>query len=794
MSSDTKAADDAQRLLSRPDETRFDFTGELGRRLSAVTRQWLLPAPSANPRILEMFRERDLQPYAGQVPWAGEFAGKYLTHAVQILRLTGDPELRKHLEWFVGELVGLQAEDGYLGPWPEAWRLRPGAPTCAEPWDAWGHYHVMLGLLLWHELTGDARALDCTRRMADLFCRRFLHGDERLHGTGSHEMNQAPVHTLAMLYRLTGEPDYLAMAQRIVEEFALPPAGDYYRQGLADVPFHETPKPRWESLHPIMGLVELYYATGEVDYRRAFENLWWSMLEGDRHNNGGFTSSEQATGNPYLQGAIETCCTVAWAAMSVEMLQLTGNSIVADELELTLLNSGLGLISPSGRWVTYNTPMDGHREASAHTIVFQARAGSPELNCCSVNGPRLLGLVGEWALLSGQPGELYLNYYGPGTVETVLPSGQILRLVQETAYPVDGDVELALGLDTPETFSLALRIPAWSQRSAVSVNGEPVSAPAPGGYLPIERAWQPGDTVKLELDMRLHGWTRPPSSATPFDAEWTVYGPIPRAAGEQDAHRAPRPDIAPDPGALESPPETIAANGESYQGATMRSWEGVLCLPRNLPPPTVVAVTTWISAEEGEFEFSFSADWWAAWWVNGRRVYSTFEHGNQAAADSYNHAHRFMAPVRRGRNILVVQVAGGLQHGCRVSMAVAGTAAPLAAPAGDDKTYWASLYRGPLLLAYDRALNGGDAARRPGLDGDDLRPEPGRTDRAWLAPQLLLRTRNSDGEPVQLCDFASAGLSGTSYTTWLPMRFRNPSFEPFRRTQPLRSRHLDESR
>ena len=88
--------------------------------------------------------------------------------------------------------------------------------------------------------------------------------------------------------------------------FALPPAGDYYRQGLADVPFSRTPKPRWESLHPIMGLAELHYATGETDYRKAFENLWWSMLEGDRHNNGGFSSGERANGNPYLPGAIET--------------------------------------------------------------------------------------------------------------------------------------------------------------------------------------------------------------------------------------------------------------------------------------------------------------------------------------------------------------------------------------------------------------------------------------------------------------------------------------------------------
>ena len=54
---------------------------------------------------------------------------------------------------------------------------------------------------------------------------------------------------------------------------------------------------------------------------------------------------------------------------------------------------------PSGRWWTYNTPMDGDRKASAHDIVFQARAGTPELNCCSVNGPRVARDARDWAVM-----------------------------------------------------------------------------------------------------------------------------------------------------------------------------------------------------------------------------------------------------------------------------------------------------------------------------------------------------------------------------------------------------------
>lgn len=44
-------------------------------------------APKANPAMLEMFRDRDESPLRQMVPWAGKFAGKYLTGAVQVLRV-----------------------------------------------------------------------------------------------------------------------------------------------------------------------------------------------------------------------------------------------------------------------------------------------------------------------------------------------------------------------------------------------------------------------------------------------------------------------------------------------------------------------------------------------------------------------------------------------------------------------------------------------------------------------------------------------------------------------------------
>jgi len=105
-----------------------------------------------------------------------------------------------------------------------------------------------------------------------------------------------------------------------------------------------------------MELAELYWITGEDHYWKAFEHIWWSIVKLDGHNTGGFSSGERATGNPFHLAAIESCCTIAWTAMSVEMLKLTGNLIVADELELTMLNSVVSMHSSTVHWATYDTP------------------------------------------------------------------------------------------------------------------------------------------------------------------------------------------------------------------------------------------------------------------------------------------------------------------------------------------------------------------------------------------------------------------------------------------------------
>ena len=473
------------------DQARFQFGGVLGQRIEANIDNWLLRAPTANPGMLEMFRVRDRAPTPNLVPWAGEFVGKYLISGIQALRMTDNPALKKQVAQVVAELIASQADDGYLGPFPKAIRLKAN-------WDLWGHYHCMEALLMWHDDTGNEAALTACRRAADLICRTFLDQPMRVFDAGSHEMNMAVIHGLGQLYRHTGEARYLRMMHEIEKDWER--AGDYLRSGVNGLEFFQSPRPRWESLHDLQGLLELYRISGEEKYRAAFEHDWRSIVRWDRHNDGGFSSGEQATGNPYAPGAIETCCTIAWMALSVDMLALTGDPRVADELELSTFNGAAGAQHPSGRWWTYNTPMDGVREASAHTIVFQSRAGTPELNCCSVNAPRSLGMLSEWALMAASDG-LVLNYYGAGELSGKLADGTPIKLAETTDYPLSGRVKLKIEPSKARPFNLRLRIPGWSKKPTVRLNGAAVANVTAGHYLELDRRWKKGDVVELEFDM-----------------------------------------------------------------------------------------------------------------------------------------------------------------------------------------------------------------------------------------------------------------------------------------------------
>jgi len=478
----------------------FALDGYLHNRIEKSIQHYFLQTPESSPAILQVFRDRDRIPLRKPlVPWAGEFAGKYLTGAELVWRLTHDVELKKTIDQFVRDLISCQAADGYLGPFPEESRLT------GKNWDVWGHYHSMVGLMLYYEDTRYEPALVTCKKAADLLCRTFGHGGPSLTCDGSGgQMNMAVCHGLVLLYEKTGVKKYLDLANYIVEEaWNEEGAGKYLNSVLEGKSIVEFPQHRWEAIHDWQVLGELYQLTGDTKYRTALEKIWHYGIDGDRHNTGGVTAGEGFTGSPYNQGAIETCCTVAWIAFSVDVLRITGNSRVADEIEWSTLNSALGAIPYSGKVCAYNVPMNGTRAFGGTELSWQSPMAGPDLNCCAVNAYRPLGMISQWALMQSPEGPV-LNFFGPGKMTTTLPSNNQMTLTEETEYPVEGLVKMTINLKKPEEFTLKLRIPFWSTNTGIKINGKAIAEKVePGTYLSVKRTWKQNDKIDLSLDFNL---------------------------------------------------------------------------------------------------------------------------------------------------------------------------------------------------------------------------------------------------------------------------------------------------
>jgi len=95
-----------------------------------------------------------------------------------------------------------------------------------------------------------------------------------------------------------------------------------------------------------------------------------------------------------------------------------------------------------------------------------------------------------------------------------------------------------------------------------------------------------------------------------------------------------------------------------------------------------------------------------------------------------------------------------------------------------------SIYRGPVLLTYDRRFNDMDPADIPSLDARSLVLRPAAAT-GRHRPALLLECDAPDGRAVRLCDFGSAGEGGSPYRSWLTVQGVIPT--EFSASQPLRT-------
>jgi len=266
----------------------------------------------------------------------------------------------------------------------------------------------------------------------------------------------------------------------------------------------------YEFMSCMEGLLELYRLDGNPDYLKAAINIQNSMRENERTIFGGIGKNDKLRGARFmLETEAEVCDVVYWNRLAVQLLLLTGDPKYADDIELSMYNVLCAAMKLDGSWGVRRLCLNNtHWEAPKHCELKHQQ-------CCVGNMPRGLLQLPEVATTSIEHG-LSMNLYLPGETSTTISSSNQVRLTTHTAYPETGNVVVIVTPGLPEVFTIQLRIPAWSRRTSLTVNGRAVRATA-GRYARIRRKWSPGD--RIELNLYMHGRIIPfPSEGSNFAA------------------------------------------------------------------------------------------------------------------------------------------------------------------------------------------------------------------------------------------------------------------------------------
>ncbi|MBI3698087.1 MAG: glycoside hydrolase family 127 protein [Acidobacteria bacterium] len=425
---------------------------------------------------------------------------KWMEAAAFVLQSGDRPDLRAAIDRLTEEIVAAQEPSGYLNTYYAGDRADKRFTEMYRSHELYCLGHLLQAAIAYYRATGDRKLLDSGIRFANYLAGNF--GPQKQPAlTGHPELEMA----LVELYRTTGDKRYLDFAGYLlsgVERERLKLQDSQLRYMFSGKPF--TSRTQLEghavrAMYACSGAADYFLDSGDPAYRKTLETLWRDMVAHKLYITGGVGSraSGEAFGEPYelpnAQAYTESCAAIGNFMWNWRMLMATGEARFADMMERALyngINSGMSL---SGTLYCYRNPLESNGE--------KIRNEWYDTTCCPPNLERTLAALPGYLYSTSADG-VYVNFYHNSDLDWRLWNGAGLKLRQSTGYPWSNSVEIIVSPEQAAQFSVYLRIPAWSARTRLNVNGEPVSpAPKPGEYFQIRRLWKPGDRVSMSVDM-----------------------------------------------------------------------------------------------------------------------------------------------------------------------------------------------------------------------------------------------------------------------------------------------------
>jgi hypothetical protein len=455
-------------------------------------------------------------------PWNDGDFYKWLEAVAAVHAVSPDPALDKRMDAAIAVIAQAQRADGYLHT-PVLIANRNG-DAAAKPFqdrlnfEMYNFGHLFTAAAVHHQATGKKTLLNVAVKAADFLATAFENPTPEL-----ARNNVCPSHYMGALdlYRATGDTKYRKLAVKFLD------LRDVATDGTDDnqdrIPFRKQTEAVGHAVRATYlyaGAADVYAETGDRTLLEPLTKIWTNAAGRKVYLTGAcgalfdgaspdgakdqkqIARTHQAFGRDYqLPNSTahnETCAAIGNVMWNWRMLQITSEAKYADAVETALTNAVLAGVSLDGKRFFYTNTLRQLDTMPAPLRWSRERAEWISCYCCPPNVARTVARASGFAYGRSERG-VWVHLYGGSTLDTTLPDGRRIKLKQETDYPWDGRVKITV--EACGELSVFLRVPAWAEGAALTVNGKTTDATA-GKYAELRRTWKTGDVVELVLPMK----------------------------------------------------------------------------------------------------------------------------------------------------------------------------------------------------------------------------------------------------------------------------------------------------
>ncbi len=451
-----------------------------------------------------------------QMFWDSDW-GKTIEVIAYALYHKPNAELEKQADEIIDLYGELQDENGYLNSWYQRVENDKRWTNLRDCHELYNAGHLMEGAIAYYYATGKRKFMDIMTKYADHIADVFGPNEGQKKGYPGHpEIELA----LVKLARATKNPKYMDLAKFFIDERGKNP--HYYDEEaknrsedpkayyFGDYKYAQAHKPVREQKQVVGHAVRaayLYAAMADISMefndktlQEPLHHLWQHLTQKNLYITGGFGPSRYNEGLtfdydlPNETAYAETCASVALVFWAYRMLAIELNNSYGDIMEHALYNGALSGLSLDGTKFFYENPLESRGD--------HHRWHWHRCPCCPPNISRLIASIGTY-IYGLSENQLAVHLYCSSEASFSMNDAS-LKIKQITEYPINGEIILQLELSEDTEFSLSLRIPSWSEKFSITINGEAQNIKAKdgqNGYITINRLWKAGDVVKLNLDM-----------------------------------------------------------------------------------------------------------------------------------------------------------------------------------------------------------------------------------------------------------------------------------------------------